>query len=179
MSNGKQKSKQLIQNIILDTCILQYINDKKISTQLISYLGDLTKRGFGLAISDISIQELLTSATIKQERNGLALLSKLRAYRVESTILVGASQLSTLYSQEKISNQNISIPDKIIASTAILSGSLIMTADVNDFPRPFFLEAEEKLFFYKHKNKTNMRVIQILRPNKEVINQRYSERPSG
>lgn len=179
MRNGKQRQKQSTQNIILDTCILQYISDKKISAQLISYLASLIKKGFSLAISDISIQELLTNATIKQEKEGLALLSNFKNYQLESNILVSASQLSTLYNQGKIPNQNISIPDKIIASTAILSGSLIMTADVNDFPRPFFLEAEEKLFFYKHRNKTNMRVVQMLKPNMATIIQRFSERPKG
>jgi len=74
MRNGKQRQKQSTQNIILDTCILQYLNDKKISAQLISYLASLIKKGFSLAISDISIQELLTNATIKQEKEGLALL---------------------------------------------------------------------------------------------------------
>jgi predicted nucleic acid-binding protein len=138
MRNGKQTQKQSKQDIILDTCILQYISNKKISGQLISYLASLVKKDFNLAISDISIQELLTNATIRQEKEGLALLSNFKNYQLESNILVSASQLSTLYNQRKIPNQNISVPDKIIASTAILSDSLIMTADINDFPRPFF-----------------------------------------
>lgn len=179
MSNGKQAPKEPIQNIILDTCILQYTGDKKIIAELLPYLLELTKRGFGLAISDISIQELLTNATLRQEKQGITLLSQFRRYQLEPNILIGAAQLSTLYSKEKVPSQNISIPDKIIASTAILTGSVVMTADVNDFPRPFFSEAEEKLFFYKHKNKRSMHVIHLLRPSMEVINQRFSERPSG
>lgn len=102
----------------------------------------LIYRGFGLAISYISILELLADATIKQEQN-----------------------------------EDISLADKVITATSILSGSLVLTADVNDFPRPFFSEAEEKLIEYRKKNKTNMISLQILRPNIVYINQRFSERP--
>jgi predicted nucleic acid-binding protein len=175
----KKKETQPLQYIILDTCVVQYINDKKISKELILWLEGLISKGFGLAISDISVQELLTNATVRQEEEGFKLLSKFKNYPVESNILLGASQLATLYNLEKTPIQGISIPDKIIASTAILTGALIVTADINDFPRPFFHAAEEKMIIYKHKNKTKMRVLQILKPNMPVINQRFSERPAG
>lgn len=97
----------------------------------------------------------------------------------QTSFYLTASWLSTIYKNEKVSNQQISLEDKIIDATAILTDSLIMTADINDYPRPFFTEAEEKLFFYRHKNKTCMRVIQLLKPNLPVMQQRFSERPKN
>ncbi len=170
------------QVIILDTNILQYINNQKILAQLLSYLSDLVKRGFGLAISEVTYYELLSGTTAKQEEDGLNILNNFTKYVVELRVLVAASQLSTLYYHqcklEGRTSHDISVQDKIIASTAILTGSLILTANINDFPRPFFHEAEEKPLFYKDGNKTKMLVLQLLRPNQVVIQQRFQERPA-
>lgn len=165
-----------VQYIILDTNIIQYLNDKHIEYQLYLYLLDLIKGGFGFAISDVSVYELLSGVTVKQEEVAISTLSNFRRYIVNTNVLVAASQLSTIYKREKISDQEITLADKLVGATAILTGSLVMTANVNDFPRPFFTEAEEKLFYYKHKNKTCMRVVQILKPNLPVMQQRFSER---
>ncbi len=169
------------QVVILDTNILQYINNKKILAQLLSYLADLVKRGFGLTISEITYYELLSGTTTKQEEDGLSILNNFTRYVVDLRVLVAASQLSTLYHHQcKLEGRtlhDISMQDKIIASTAILTGSLVLTANVNDFPRPFFQEAEEKPIFYNDRNKTQMLVLQLLRPNQIIIQQRFQERP--
>lgn len=171
------------QDIILDSCILQYIGNKQILGELLAYLLELVERGFGLTISEVSYFELLSGTTIKQEKSAVDLLDKFNRYLIDLRVLIAASQLSTLYFHqcklEDRSPQNISFQDKIIAATAILTGSLILTANINDFPRPFFQEAEEKPIFYKHKNKTQMLVLQLLRPNQLVVQQRFHERPQG
>jgi len=170
---------RLTQNIILDTCILQYFSDRYISVGLKTYLINLIGKGFGLAISDISVLELLQGANASQETEGLNVLKLFNRYNLQERILVAAAQLSTLYSQDKIYNDGISMADRIIASTVILTGSLVLTADINDYPRPFFDEAEEKLITYRKKNKSNMIAVQLLRPDVIYINQRFSERPKG
>lgn len=183
MNDENTTNQPSTQDVILDTCILQYIGNNKILGGMLAYLLDLVKRGFGLAISEISYFELLSGATIKQEKNAVDLLDKFTRYLVDLRVLVAASQLSTLYfhqcRSEERSVQDISLQDKVIASTAILTGSLILTANINDFPRPFFQEAEEKPIFYKHRNKMQMLVLQLLRPNQVVIQQRFQERPTG
>ncbi len=178
MSNNYPKAAPT-QILILDTCVLQYTSDKYIAKDLLVYLVELMRRGFSLAISLISVYELLSGATEAKEKEGLSILNLFKNYQMDGNLLLAASQLSTLYEKEKVPSQNISVQDKIIAATAVLTGSLIITADINDFPRPFFDTVEEKLFYYQKKNKTNMRVIQLLRPNLLVINQRFSERPKG
>ena len=178
MSNTLDSKNQVpIQNIILDTNILQYLSNRYITNELNGYLLDLVTRGFGLGISDISITELLQDATIAQEKIGLESLNLFNRYLLNENTLIGAAQFSTLYKNDGIKNDAISLADKIIASSSVLSGSLILTADVNDYPRPFFWEAEEKQIIYKKKNKTNMLVVQLLRPNVDYINKRFAERP--
>ena len=49
------------QDIILDTCILQYLGNKNLQEDLDTYLRELISRGFLLTISEISIAELLTN----------------------------------------------------------------------------------------------------------------------
>lgn len=169
---------QVKQDIILDTCLLQYLSDQKISKELVDYLMELQGANFDLAISNISICELLSGTTKRQEADGIGILSLFKKYQVDDNVLLATSQLSTLYGREKIPGQDISIADKIIAATAVLTGSLILTADIHDFPRPFFKEAAEKLFYYSIRNKTCMRVVQIFSPNTVIINQRFSERPA-
>lgn len=165
-----------IQNIILDTCILQYLSNTHIKPELNQYISELINRGFGPAISDISISELLQDATVEQEKAGLSIIGLFNRYPLSESILIGAAQLSSLYKEAIETNIDISIGDKIIASTSVLSGSLILTADVNDYPRPFFWEAEEKWITYRKKNKSNILVVQLLRPNIEYINQRFTNR---
>lgn len=178
MSNILDSNEQSpIQNIILDTNILQYLSNRYIKNELNSYLLDLVARGFGLAISDISIVELLQDSTSEQEKIGLEILNLFNRYQLNESFLLGAAQFSTLYKSDRVRNDAISLADKIIASSSVLSGSLVLTADVNDYPRPFFWEAEEKQIIYRKNNKTNILIVQLLRPNMEYINQKFSERP--
>lgn len=44
------KSKDDLQHIILDTCILNYTSNKYLGTQLSNYLYQLTQQNFNLAI---------------------------------------------------------------------------------------------------------------------------------
>ena len=167
------------QDIILDSNVIQYLGDSKISTELLKYLIELQSSNFILSISNISICELLSGTTKKQEAEGIQILSIFKRYEINDSVLIGAAQLFTLYSNAKIPNDQVSVADRIISSTSIITGSLVLTSDVNDFPRPFFKEVAEKLIFYKYKNKTQMRILQVLSPNTEIINELFSRRPAG
>jgi len=173
----RNEATNIFQDIIFDTCILNYNGNQQIFPQLNNYYLDLLNRKFILTISEITIFELLQDATVKKETSAIHILSFFKTYQINSRLLTAAAQLSTLYKEEKIPNQQISTADKIIGATAILTGSLILTADVNDFPRPFFQEAEERHLFYKNKNRSKMLFLQLLRPNPSIIAERFSRRP--
>lgn len=169
------------QNIILDSNIIQYTADKFASQVFVQYLSDLLKRGFGLAISDISIFELLKGAYVKKENEMLQLLSIFIRYYLVDRVLVAAAQLETLYKLDGIDPKQIEAGDKLIGSTAILTGSLILTANARDFPSQYFPEVERKPLMYSIKNKNNFSkciLVTLLNPDINMISQKFSERPN-
>ena len=159
-----------VQNIILDTNIFNYSSNKFISTALNGFLSLLTNNGFVLAFSDISICELLSGATISQEKAQLAVLNNVRRYLLDDNVLIGAARLQSFYKKENVPEGQIDLADRIIAATTIITGSLILTANVNDFPRPFFREVHEERLLYRKKDSSCMQVVQLLSPNIELIN---------
>ena len=163
--------------IILDTNILQYLNNTDISKELIAYFSEIIKAGYtNFAMSDFSFFEAISGAPKKDEEKLIELLSQIPRFEVKPETCVAAGQMATLYRIEKAEFQNIESGDKIIAATAILSGSLILTANCNDFPRPFFREFHKRFVYYKRKNKDQMISIYLLQPDLEQINFRFNNR---
>lgn len=157
------------QNILLDTNIIQYTGNAPTVNEFLSYLIELQGRNFGLAISDISVFEILRNTTIKQEQEIFALLKIFYRYFLSAEVLIASSRLSTLY-REHCKGDNIDYGDILIASTSILTNSLILTRNRKDFPWPFFIEAEVKtLYISKSLGHTDGYTICLLQPNYEAI----------
>lgn len=174
-TQGKYKFKQ---NIILDTCIIQYLLTPNLNKEVKSIMLVSISKGFGLAISEISILEGIQSASESKEKEVLERIFKFPIYSINTNILIAAGQLKTLYTKDSnISENNISVGDAIIGATAVLTNSLIVTANYNDYPRPFFIEKYKKALFYNQKNKQRLACLYILKPNMPIINFRFSERP--
>jgi len=179
-----EKYSKPIQNIILDTCILQYSNKKNIQNELSEYLQDLIERKFDLYISEISIAELLTNLTRENEDEGAKTISYFKKYTVEQNTLIASAQLSSIYNKVGINNLDISkvdgghinLSDKIIGATAILNGALILTANIQDFPNPYFIPVEEHLLIYRNKHGKSMLYLQLLSPNIMLINKVFNRR---
>lgn len=174
MSNG---TPQPTQDILLDTCILQYSGNTDSSAVFLDYLKDIGTRKFGLAISKFTVYELLQGASVTKEVRLATLLNRFRSFSVSHDTLVAAAQLKTLYNAEKIPDSQISDGDKIIAATAILTGSLIITADARDFPLPFFTQAEVRHLTFSKSGRPVMIPTYILSPDMAVIKDRFSNRP--
>jgi len=165
------------QHILLDTCIIQYASDSHSGPEYNSYLADLASRGFQLAKSEYVLYELLQGAPEQKEQKLLNALSIFTTFQISTSVLIAASRLKTLYDMEKIPQLQIQDGDKIIAATAILTGSFILTANVNDYPRPFFVEMERKNILYRYKNTDRMIPSYILSPDFPVIEKRFANRP--
>jgi predicted nucleic acid-binding protein len=167
-----------IQNIIIDTNILQYVGEKTTSTTIVPYLSDLLSRGFGLAISDISIYELLKGANANKEQEMRNILNLFQRYYLTENVLIASAQLETLYRADKIFPKQIGDGDILIGATAILTGSLIITANFRDYPLPFFKEVERFSLSYTYGgNHSKNLMIGLLSPDLGFINQKFSERP--
>lgn len=169
-------SKQVKYYVILDTNVLQYLNAPDIASGILNYIQEIIKSGYTLSISDFSIFELLSGAPRKNEAQLSALLDSLPRFAVDWQNCLTAAQISTVYRIEKSEFSSIEAGDKIIAATAILSNSIVLTANSNDFPRPFFKEFHKKFIYYKKKNKDQMISLYLLQPDLEQISFRFNNR---
>lgn len=156
-------------SVILDTNILQYINCSAFLEDLLRYLDSFVDSGKTLKVSETSIMEILSGYSVKQEKEVFDVLARFPKQAVSEEILVTAGRLQNIYRTYGIEDTRISLADRIIASTAYVTGSDLITADVNDFPRPVFKEKHEELFYYRRRNKTNIQVVQVLSPNIDLM----------
>lgn len=176
----KDKKTQPKQNIVLDSNIIQYSVDKNASVVFVPYLLELFQRGFGFAISDITIYELLKGANVKNEAEMLRILNIFQRYYLTDNVLIASAQLETIYKIENIEPKQIENGDKFIGATAILTGSLILTSNSRDFPWPYFQELERKPLVYNEKrNRSKCILASVLSPDIAMVNRRFSERPRG
>lgn len=166
-----------IQRIILDTNIFSYISNKVQAIPFLLYLFDLSKRGFSYAYSDITLYELLRGTSAQKEADLIELLNPYLRYFLTDRVIITAAQLDNIMKIEKIDVNSVDHGDKFIAATAILTGSLILTANARDFPWPLFHEVESKPITFKEKKKTKCHVVALMRPDFDLISMRFNERP--
>ncbi|MBU3978559.1 hypothetical protein KJ980_03210 [Patescibacteria group bacterium] len=154
------------------------MSSEKKGAPLISYLLELLKRGFNFAYSEITLYELLRGATVQKEEAMLKILNSHFKYFLKGDVIIAAARLDNIMKLEKIEINSVDHGDKFIASTAILTGSLILTANARDFPWPLFQHVENKHILYTDKNKaTTCFMVSLMRPDYKLINLRFKERP--
>lgn len=176
MSNIESNKKQDFY-IILDTNILAYLNEKTYRDSVIEYLLELIKRGYtNFAVSDITIFEILSEIPKRKEQELAKLLDQFPRFPIDWTTCLTGAQVATSYKCKKDEYRNIETGDKLIAANSILSGSPILTANSNDFPRPFFIEHHKKHIFFKDKNKDKMISLYLLYPDLTEFNLNYDNR---
>jgi len=164
--------------VILDTCILQYLNKKEIRPILFGLFKILEKNNNILRVSDITTFELFSECPKEREKKLLEIWRGFPRYKVDPKVTMAAARLSTLYRfEDNIEHSRISVGDKIIGATAYLTGSYILTANSNDFPRPFFSEKHIERVIYKKKNKEKIIHFYFLRAEYPIINHRLESRP--
>ncbi len=165
------------QKIILDTNIFSYISNKEQALPFITYLLELMKRGFTFAYSEITLYEILRGTSIQKETDLLDLLNPYFRYFLNNKVIIAAAQLDNIMKIEKIDVNSVDHGDKFIAATAILTGSLILTANARDFPWPLFHEVESSPITFQEKKKTKCHVVALIRPDFDLISMRFKERP--
>ena len=114
----------------------------------------------------------------ERERKMLNFLYSYFRYFLAAEVLIASAQLDNLFKMENINIGGVDHGDKMIAATAILTGSLVLTADVRGFPWPFFHEIEYNPLLHKDQNnKTKCHVIGLLRPDFDLIKRHFEDRP--
>ncbi len=176
MPNAETDKKQEFY-IILDTNILAYLNEKTYRESVIEYLLELIKVGYtNFAVSEITIFEILSEAPKKKERELATLLDQFSRFPTDWTTCLTGAQVATAYKCKKDEYKYIETGDKSIAANSILSGAPILTANSNDFPRPFFVERHKKQIFFKDRNKDKMISLYLLSPDLTEFNFTYDNR---
>ena len=138
------------QYLLVDTNIVQFINSepKDRSDKLGQLILAKETQGLIRAISTVTIYEAIQNCDQIKESKVIKSLEDFAQLEVSKTTLQIAGWFSDLYRMENISDSQISTCDKIIASSAFLMGSKILTADANDFPRPFCNEVFKENIIY-------------------------------
>lgn len=176
--------------LILDTNIVSRsvsLNESRgsLGAQIVEHLRDLLGRspGWEIAISEISIFELSNFKDPAREVEHSNAVNELHTFAINSEVLRAAARLNNFYQEAEIGvgEQEIEIPDLLIAGTAALTGSSIYTTNMRDYPAPFFAEQTNlrKIFQYSAKRSTACLATYIMVPQTEIIQTYYSRRFEG
>ncbi len=175
MSPSIEKTKN--KYLLLDSCVIEYWLDTNKEKIIAKQIEEWTNNTATIAISEITALELIDGAHKIKEKQVLEFLNKLSNFSTTDRVILGAGKLGSLYYQTDHNLKNsVSLGDKIIASTSIIYNLPIATANVKDFPYPFFITLSHKNLIYENKNKQNMICLAILRPNYEFINLKFKQR---
>lgn len=163
--------------IVLDTCIVQHFAQDNLAEQMIQSLISAENLGYGFAISEFVFFESLDGISLKNEQERMQALTGLKTFYCRKKVLVAAAHLGCLYKAENISPQQISVGDKILGATAVMTGSLIYTTNGRDFPLPFFKPVEMNTLTYTKNNGQVSSIIEYyMEPQVETIVARHNER---
>lgn len=161
--------------LLLDSCIAEYsLNEdisKSISDTLSIWLGEV----FSLATSDISYTELIDGAYKAKVERVKQLLDSYTRFEVTQRVLSGAGTISNIYKAKNNKLNGASIQDKIIAATSFIYNVPIVTADILDFPHPFFTTIASENIRYRKKSKDHFITVDILLPNFTQLKYWYSK----
>lgn len=161
--------------IFLDTNILVYLSQQSTREQILAKLKNYFAKDKKLAISRITRYEILRNDS-KDESALLKLLNLFETYEVNEKVLVFSAFMYSFF-KEKDKDKKLDDPDVIIATTAFLNNSQILTTNSQDFHFPYFEEIEVTPILYSFKpGKTNCLLLSLLKPNISLLLQKIGSR---
>ena len=134
---------QPLQYVILDCNIVHYWISKKMRQAITPVLAELEEANLRFAVSEISIYEAQCQLPRTKHVESLELLEELPKFPVDTNVHLVTGTIMSCYRDHGKTKQhadNISLQDGFNAATAILNNAVLLTADFNDYPRPFFDE---------------------------------------
>ncbi len=150
--------------ILLDSCIISNLagKQKNLAGDTFNLIKQLTEAKNSLYISEFTYYELIRSATPITRTKTLDLIKEYPIVPSNRTRLERAALLYSSYKNHEAIKKNL----HSISDIDIFIGSLIftrhkpllLTADYNDFPRPFFIEKARKRMEFQN-NRGNMQSI--------------------
>jgi predicted nucleic acid-binding protein len=162
---------QVSSTVILDTNILHYGVSRDLSDEIANLLPKVKAQGFDLVISSFSKFEVYRGLNKVKIPVTRALVDTITPLDVDGdTFRIAAVLFSCYHYHEatKGKNKYDDDGDIIIGSTAIRYNAAILTANGNDFPRPFFSELDE--FIIKRASNNAEIKVYLLRPDIQIFN---------
>lgn len=161
--------------LILDSNILIYQNSDKedLSKGMRSILYSLTDIYKELVISSISHYEVLKGVSTNKLTEFFSSINKLSTINADATVCRRAAHIHRIYHEKNIPDKQCSTEDIIIAASATVLPADVLTANGNDYPRPFFKEVGHWSIHYLHGDRRITLHIMCLRPDIEVIKDIY------
>jgi predicted nucleic acid-binding protein len=160
-----------VNKLILDTNILQYGVSRDLNTEVASLLTSLTSRGYGLVVSGFTVFEVYRGLNKQKIPVTRQLVKSITPLEVDNDTFRIAAVLYTCYrSHEATKDKNKwdDDGDVVIGANAFRYNAAILTANGNDYPRPFFAEID-KFVLKRSSNKAEI-VVHLLRPDLAVFN---------
>ena len=139
--NDVPPQRQFVRDVVFDWNIVQYWMSDKMSEAVEPVLKEMNAVNLRFVISEISIYEAQCRIPIGKNVEAHEFLLGIPRYPIDinTHILMGAvSSCYKNHEKTKSHSSAISLPDVINASCAIQNNALLMTANVEDYPFPFF-----------------------------------------
>lgn len=180
-SDRQEEPKPSLTRILLDTNMIQHFLDKEKSPHLTNILGTITGDEVELAVSLIVVYESLKAIVFKPEKFNQVnnfFRDYIIRYPIDERLLLEAARVHEMYGSIaaiKTHLDAISTEDIIIATTAMLYGAYVLTCDVNDYPAPFFKEANRIIVDYKKGRVQKHIVVYVLGPDDKIITRHLSQ----
>lgn len=147
--------------LLVDTCVISSFGNPYIVKPLAKALERYKEINI-FCISYITFFELLDGIPENKFDMMYGLTIGFKKYDVTDKVLFMASHLGAFYKNLGIHPAQISMADKIIAATSILTGSMIFTADIEDFPTELFREVERIPIRYENKKGKSCSILYYL-----------------
>lgn len=139
--NPNLPQRQFIRNVVFDWCVLQYWMSEKMQSSIMPVLLEMDEANLQFTMSDISVYEAQCRMPIGKHTEAHQFLLGIPHFPIDvaTHLIMGiVSSCYKAHDKTKGHASGISLPDIINASCAIQNNALLFTANVEDYPFPFF-----------------------------------------
>lgn len=173
MAKTPDKNKRYI---ILDTNIISSFSNEELGQKILEILREAVALGYGIAISDITLFEVVNGTSVDTEIKMEQTLGGVERFYIKKDILLGAAHLGGIYKAHGLPLDQFGTEDQIIAATAIARNALVFTKNGRDFPPPMFKELDRRMIEYKSKEYPVCVPVYFMEPQIEYIVAHYATR---
>lgn len=172
-ATGEQQQKRYI---ILDTNIISSFGNPSLGEKLLTVLKEAADLGYGTAISDITILEVINGTSAETESKMMGILEGIDRFSIETDILFAAAHLGGQYKAHELQLDQFGVCDQIIAATSIMRNAIVYTKNPRDFPAPMFKELDRRMLEYTSKEYPVCVPTYFMEPQLDYITAHYESR---